>query len=408
LSAAGIEIIQGFDPKNIPSTADTVLIGNALSRGNAAVESVLNRNMTYSSGPQWLAENVLSTRHVLAVAGTHGKTTTSSLLAWILQERGLNPGFLIGGVPKNFSRTAQLGSGDYFVIEADEYDSAFFDKRSKFMHYRPRTLIMNNLEYDHADIFPDLAAIQKQFEYLLRTVPVEGTVIYPKSDTALNEVVTRGCWATQQAIGIEQGAWQTRSLADDGSQFEILHHDQTLAEVNWSQLGQHNIHNALAAVVAAQDIGVSVEQSVKALATFQGVKRRMEIRGIVNGITVYDDFAHHPTAIASTLAGLRAKVGDDRIIAVLEFGSNTMQDGIHRDLIPSSFQKANEVILLKPKNWNCTSLLPQFNQQATVYNSVPEIIQQLTSTLKPTDHVLVMSNKGFDNIHERLLKELTQ
>ena len=407
LRNAGIEIFEGYEPQQLAqSKPDLVIIGNALSRGNPMVEAALDQQIPYTSGPQWLAEQVLHQRHVLAVAGTHGKTTTSSLLAWILEQGGLEPGYLIGGVPHNFTATARLGAAPFFVIEADEYDTAFFDKRSKFIHYRPRTLIMNNLEFDHADIFPDLEAIKLQFQYLLRGVPSNGLLVYPHADKNLRDVLIRGCWTSTQTIGLgHEDDWQARNVNADGSQFELWQGDKQCGTVNWGMLGQHNIMNALAATAAAQHAGLSVAKIIDGLQSFQGVKRRLEVRGVVNDITVYDDFAHHPTAIETTLAGLRAKVGDARIIAVLQFGSNTMKLGSHQSKIVPSLQQADQVVLLTP-DWDVQPILQQLKVPAESYATVPEIIDSLIPQLKPHDHVLVMSNKGFDGIHQRLLDQL--
>ncbi|MCB1827874.1 MAG: UDP-N-acetylmuramate:L-alanyl-gamma-D-glutamyl-meso-diaminopimelate ligase, partial [Coxiellaceae bacterium] len=361
LRDAGITILEGYKAAHIPKDVDVVIVGNAISRGNPALEYVLNNNVPYTSGPQWLADVGLKGKHVLAVSGTHGKTTTSSVLAWILEASGLNPGYLIGGVAKNFSSTARLGDSKYFVIEADEYDTAFFDKRSKFLHYRPNTLIMNNLEFDHADIFDDLKAIQKQFAFLLRTVPENGLVIRPQKDDALDTVVKMGCWTPIETFGAE-GDWQLESVQPDGSSFSFNYQNKTY-DVEWSMCGLHNVNNALAAMAAAHHVGISVEDGINALKTFQGIKRRLEIRGEVNGVTVYDDFAHHPTAIKTTLNGLRACVGDQRIVAILQFGSNTMRDGCHdEDAIAKSLEAANQVILLKPEgNWSLDGIKTKLN-----------------------------------------------
>ncbi|MEP2651582.1 MAG: UDP-N-acetylmuramate:L-alanyl-gamma-D-glutamyl-meso-diaminopimelate ligase, partial [Paraglaciecola sp.] len=333
LESLGIELFEGWDPSQFKvelsssdgsdtqyGEPDVVIIGNALSRGNRAVEYVLDRNLPYISGPQWLLENVLKDRWVLAVSGTHGKTTTSSILAWILEYAGLEPGFLIGGIPQNFEVSARLGKHPFFVIEADEYDSAFFDKRSKFVHYRPRTLIMNNLEFDHADIFDDLAAIQKQFHHLLRMVPNNGLVLSPKSDKALLRVLDMGCWTPVQFTGTD---WQANNLIADGSEFEVLFKGEKQGVVKWNLVGEHNVNNALMAIAAAHHVGVQCPVAIESLIEFVNVKRRMEVKGVVNDVTLYDDFAHHPSAIATTIDGLRAKVGDGRIIAVLEPRSNT-------------------------------------------------------------------------------------
>src|SRR5690606_21464815 len=350
LEAQGIELMQGYLPEHLEPAPDLVVIGNALSRGNPAVEYVLNKGLSYTSGPQWLADHVLQGRWVMAVAGTHGKTTTTSMLAWILEHAGMAPGFLIGGVPQNFAVSARLGGTPFFVVEADEYDSAFFDKRSKFVHYRPRTAILNNLEYDHADIFPDLAAIQKQFHHFVRTIPASGRIIYPAEETALSDVLAMGCWSERATIGLQGDVdWRAELIAADGSQFDVfLRNKEGKSEkqgrVVWSATGRHNVYNALSAIAAAQHVGVRPADAIAACADFVGVKRRMELIADVHNIRVYDDFAHHPTAIATTLEGLRAKVGGAKIIAVIEPRSNTMRLGTHRQKLAPSTAAADRVI----------------------------------------------------------------
>ncbi len=408
LLAAGIDIQEGFDPKQLNPKPDVVIVGNALSRGNPALEYVLANNLPYTSGPQWLAEQVLFKRWVLAVSGTHGKTTTTAILTWILSQNNLNPGFLIGGVPQGFSVTAALGSDPYFVIEADEYDTAFFDKRSKFLHYRPRSLVINNLEFDHADIFEDLPAIQKQFQTLLRTVPANGLVLYPSNTPSIDEVIQRGCWSATASFGLQQSDWQITDVNQDASAFVIKHQGKDYP-VQWSQYGLHNIHNAMAAVACAHHAGIEIEDAVKALNTFKGVKRRLEIRGKINEITVYDDFAHHPTAIVSTIAALRARIAKERLIAVIQMGSNTMKMGVHRQALIDAFKAADLVVLLDPKDphWNVQELASHFPMPHQVCSDVPEIISYLLKTVQPRDHVLMMSNKSFDGLHERLLVALS-
>ena len=406
LQAAGITIQEGYDAAHLRPLPDLLIVGNAISRGNPELEYALNKSLPYISGPQWLAEAVLHKRHVIAVAGTHGKTTTSSILAWILTQAGLNPGYLIGGVPLNFPATAALGKSPFFVIEADEYDTAFYDKRSKFMHYRPRTFIINNLEYDHADIFPDLEAIKKQFQFALRTVPSSGAVIYPADDPEIPDVLMRGCWCSMQTIGTADSVWHARNKNADGSRFELWHRDQKLGLVKWSMIGEHNVRNALAAAAAAHEVGVTSEAVIAGLKSFGGVKRRLEVRGIANEITVYDDFAHHPTAIAATLSGLRAKVAEKRIIVVLEFGSNTMSAGVHRDQLAQSLRLADKVVLLRPEKWDINALVRELGARALACDRVEVIVEHLSTTARPGDHILIMSNKGFDGIHQRLLKRL--
>ncbi|MHB8728885.1 MAG: UDP-N-acetylmuramate:L-alanyl-gamma-D-glutamyl-meso-diaminopimelate ligase [Sulfuricaulis sp.] len=422
LEAQGIRLMEGYDVAHLDDARpDLVIVGNALSRGNALVESVLDSGLRYISGAQWIAENVLHGRWVLAVAGTHGKTTTASLLAWILEHAGLKPGFLIGGVPENFGVSARLGETPFFVIEADEYDTAFFDKRSKFVHYRPRTAILHNLEYDHADIFPDLAAIKLQFHHLVRTVPASGLLVVNAQDENLSDVLTMGCWSrveyygggnTQKTSAAEAGTiradWLCVPRNPEASRFQVLLKAQDQGEVEWNLIGRHNMANALAAVVAARHAGVPVETSRAALEKFRSVKRRLEIRGQVRGITVYDDFAHHPTAIATTLQALRAHAGNGRILAVLELRSNTMRLGVHRDTLAGSLTLADKVLMLKPAelNWNLERVTGALNGRAQVYLTVEEIVEALAREARPADHVLIMSNGGFGNIHARLLERL--
>ncbi len=408
LAAAGILIQEGYDPAHLRPLPDLLIVGNTIFRGNPQLEYALNKNLHYISGPQWLAEHVLHKRHVLAVAGTHGKTTTSSILAWILTQANLNPGYLIGGVPLNFPNNASLGKSPYFVIEADESYTAFFDNRSKFLHYRPRTLVINNLEHDHVDIFPDLEAIRKQFQYLLRTVPPSGVIVYPADDKEIPEVVNRGCWSATQTIGTADSVWHARNKNADCSRFELWHRDQKLGMVKWSMVGDHNVRNALAAAAAAHEVGVTSEAVIAGLRSFQGVKRRLEIRGTINDITVYDDFAHHPTAISATLTALRGKIGEKRIIAVLQFGSNTMNAGTHRHVLAQSLRQADKIILLRPEKWDINSLVRELAPRAIAFERVDLIIEHLMSELQVDDQVLIMSNKGFESIHQRLLKRLSQ
>ncbi|RUO63462.1 UDP-N-acetylmuramate: L-alanyl-gamma-D-glutamyl-meso-diaminopimelate ligase [Pseudidiomarina planktonica] len=403
LQQQGIELTEGYAAEDLPEQADLILIGNALSRGNPAVEAVLNRRLPYQSAAQWLHDEVLQTRWVLAVAGTHGKTTTASILSWLLEAGGLQPGFLVGGVLANFDASARLGNSDFFVIEADEYDTAFFDKRSKFVHYCPSTLILNNLEFDHADIFPDLAAIQRQFAHLLRVVPGYGQVLYPLEESNLDAVFAAGCWSERVSVG-PKGRWQAKLQHPDGSKFDVYFDDKLRGQVSWDLVGQHNVANALMAIAAAMHVGVSPEVSCAALADYRNTKRRLELRGEVNHIRVYDDFAHHPTAIATTLAGLRAKVGSQRIIAVLELRSNTMKVGVHADQLAASLAAADEVFILVPPQlpWSVADQVPQ----AHCLSSVDHILLQLKDSLRANDQVLIMSNGGFENIHERLLEQL--
>ena len=405
LEELGIELTEGYDLTQFEAQPDMVVIGNALSRGNQAVEYVLNRNLPYTSGPQWLLENVLKDRWVIAVAGTHGKTSTSSMLAWILECSDLNPGFLIGGVPQNFGISARLGEMPFFIIEADEYDSAFFDKRSKFVHYRPRTLVLNNLEFDHADIFNDLADIQKQFHHLMRMLPSNGLALAPKHDDNLTKVLDMGCWTPVQFLG---GDWQTGDCAADGGEFDVVFKGDILGRVVWDLLGQHNVSNAMMAIAAARHAGVPVNIAIEALGTFINVKRRMEIIGVVNGITLYDDFAHHPTAIATTLEGLRAKVGEARILAVLEPRSNTMKMGIHKDTLATSWSQADQVFIYEPSNlqWSMDELLAKSEVTASLYKDMEVLIKSILSYARPGDHIVIMSNGSFAGIHKTLISRL--
>ena len=408
LSAAGIELIQGYDPAQLEPAPDLVVIGNALSRGNPAVEHVLDQGMPYTSGAQLLAEVVLPGRWVLAVAGTHGKTTTASMLAWILEDAGLDPGYLIGGVPGNFGVSARLGGTPFFVVEADEYDTAFFDKRSKFVHYRPRTLVLNNLEFDHADIFPDLAAIQTQFHHLLRTVPSLGRVILPHGEAALEETLARGCWSEVERFG-EQADPGYRLERPDGSRFTVMEKGTDIAVVDWSLTGRHNVNNAMAALLAARHVGVTLEDGAAALGRFQGVKRRMELRGEVDGVRVYDDFAHHPTAIATTLDGLRRRVGDEQVLAVIEPRSNTMRLGRHREALAASARDADQVIWYQPPGleWSLDAVVAESPVPARVETDLDALVASVAAQPGPLN-VVIMSNGGFGGVHEKLLVALRQ
>ena len=408
LAAQGIELIQGYEPSQLDPAPDLVVIGNALSRGNPAVEYVLNQGLPYTSGPQWLADHVLQGRWVLAAAGTHGKTTTSSMLAWVLEHAGMSPGFLIGGVPQNFGISARLGGTPFFVLEADEYDSAFFDKRSKFVHYRPRTAILNNLEYDHADIFPDLAAIERQFHHLVRTIPGEGLIIHPTTEQAIERVLGMGCWSSVQTTG-EGGDWQARLLSADGSRFEVIFQGEVQGTVDWQLTGQHNVANALAALAAARHVGVLPGQGTEALSAFRNVKRRMEKVAEVNGVTLFDDFAHHPTAIATTLDGLRKRVGEAPIIAVIEPRSNSMKLGAHRDGLPESVAQADHVIWYAPPNlgWDLAATAAACPVPAVVCESLEAIIERVKAQAAPGTQVVIMSNGGFGGLHGKLAAALS-
>lgn len=411
LEEQGITLTEGYDPSQLEPAPDLVVVGNAMSRGNPAVEAMLDRGLRYTSGPQWLSEHLLQDRWVLAAAGTHGKTTTSSMLAWILEYAGMAPGYLIGGVPGNFGVSARLGETSFFVIEADEYDSAFFDKRSKFVHYRPRTAILNNLEFDHADIFDDLAAIQRQFHHLVRIIPGNGRVIVPVDDENISAVLEQGLWSELERYSLlssGDGEWLAQLNQSDGSEFDVLFKGANAGSVRWSLTGNHNISNALAAIAAARHVGVTAQISVQALCQFEGVKRRMELLGEPQGIAVYDDFAHHPTAIETTLAGLREKVGAQRIIAVIEPRSNTMRLGSHLDRLAAATALADQVIWYQPEglDWSLDSVVAASSGRASVETSIESIISQLVKTATTGDHIVIMSNGGFAGIHQQLVQAL--
>lgn len=407
LAEQGIVLQEGYDPAHLTPAPDMVIVGNAMARGNPAVEYMLDQGMPYMSGPEWLARYVLQDRWVLAVAGTHGKTSTSSLLAWLLEDAGMSPGFLIGGVPQNFGISARLGGTPFFVVEADEYDSAFFDKRSKFVHYRPRTAVLNNLEFDHADIFSDLATIERQFHHLVRTVPASGLIIHPAQDEALQRVIKMGCWTPRQTTG-EGGNWQARLLSDDGSRFEVWLDGELQGVAEWQQTGQHNVANALSALAAARHVGVTPAQGIASLGGFRNAKRRMEKLAEVNGITVYDDFAHHPTAIATTLAGLRAQIGDAPLIAVIEPRSNTMRLGSHMAVLPTSVADASQVFWYQPAglDWSLDGVVADSPVPAQVSDDLDAIVEQVVGSATPQTRVVVMSNGGFGGIHQRLIQAL--
>ena len=413
LRAAGIDLMEGYLPEHLHERPDCVVVGNAMTRGNPAVEYMLNHGLPYTSGPQWLAENILRDKWVLAVAGTHGKTTTSSLLAWILDYAGMAPGFLIGGVPANFGLSARSGGSDFFVVEADEYDTAFFDKRSKFVHYRPRTLAINNLEFDHADIFDDIRAIQRQFHHLLRCVPGQGLVVHPRGVAAIDQTLAMGCWTplTSFGVGVDCGAdWRAQLLAADGTAFRLLREGEQPLDINWSQCGLHNVENALTALAAARHVGVTPEVAAAALAGFGGVKRRLELLGRVRDIAVYDDFAHHPTAIATTLQGLRARTGSGRLIALVEPRSNTMRMGEHREQLAAATASADLVYWFQPPgmNWSLESVVEHSAAPAQLADNIDELVQTVASAARPGDQIVIMSNGSFAGIHQKLLDELTK
>jgi UDP-N-acetylmuramate: L-alanyl-gamma-D-glutamyl-meso-diaminopimelate ligase len=407
LESEGIALTDGYDPAALDPAPDLVVIGNAMSRGNPMVEYVLDRNLPYISGPAFLAQYILRDRWVLGVAGTHGKTTTASMLAWILEYAKLKPGFLIGGIPKNFGISARLGDAPFFVVEADEYDSAFFDKRSKFIHYQSRTLILNNLEFDHADIFDDLDAIKRQFHHLVRTVPQNGLIVAPGDDDNIKDVLAQGCWTPVEKFSASTG-WQAQNLSEDGSSFDVYFKGEKKGRVEWDLMGQHNINNGLAAIAAARHAGVMVHHAIDALAEFQNVKRRMEKRGEVSGVHIYDDFAHHPTAITMTLEGLRRQVGSERIIAILEPRSNTMQMGVHKETLAAAFATADEVMLLQPDNSECSmqEIAVGIGDHARVFDDVEAIVEQVTKAATSEVHLLVMSNGAFGGIHQKLIDAL--
>jgi len=404
LEQAGIDLMEGFDASQLRPVPDIVVVGNIMRRGIPVVEHILDQGLPYTSGPEWLRENLLGERWVLAVAGTHGKTSASGMLAWVLEDAGLGPGFLIGGVPKNFGISARLGSSPCFVVEADEYDTAFFDKRSKFIHYRPRTLVLNNLEFDHADIFDDLTMIQRQFHHLVRTVPGTGLIIHPTEEPALDQVLAMGCWTPRETTG-DGGDWQARPERPDGSRFRVLLQGEPVGTLEWDQTGRHNMLNALAVLAAARHAGVPPQESIAALGRFAGIKRRMELRGERGGVRVYDDFAHHPTAIATTLEGLRKRVGTERIIAVLEPHSNTMRMGVHQELLVASLESADLVYLSTPVDlgWDPAPLFARLGRRAILFAHVDDIVDQVATEARPGDHLVVMSNGGFGGIHQKLL-----
>jgi UDP-N-acetylmuramate: L-alanyl-gamma-D-glutamyl-meso-diaminopimelate ligase len=408
LEAQGIALIEGYDPAQLDLKPDMVLVGNVMSRGNPLIERLLESGLPFTSGPQWLAENVLRGREVAAVAGTHGKTTTSSMLAWILQDAGLEPGFLIGGIPANFGTSAQAGKGA-FVIEADEYDTAFFDKRAKFVHYWPRHLLLTNLEFDHADIYPDLASIQRQFHHLVRTVPASGRITWNAGDPALRATLAMGSW-TGLTEFVRDGAaeWRARLVSNDGASFEVLLRDAVVGLVRWPLIGMHNVENGLAAIACAAGMGVEASRSAEVLGRFAGVRRRLELRGEVQGIRVFDDFAHHPTAVAMTIDGVRRQPDPGRIIAVLEPRSNTMRLGVHRAELAESLSGADRVWLYQPAglDWNLDGVAAELGAKAAVMRAMPELVEALVADLRSGDRVLIMSNGGFGGLHDRLLAAL--
>jgi UDP-N-acetylmuramate: L-alanyl-gamma-D-glutamyl-meso-diaminopimelate ligase len=409
LQQLGIELTEGWDPSQLEPRPDVVIVGNALSRGNPAVEAVLDRGIPYTSGPQWLAEHVLRDRWVLAVSGTHGKTTTSSILAWMLEFAGLQPGFLIGGIPGNFPVSARLGAEPFFVVEADEYDTAFFDKRAKFVHYRPRTAVLNNLEYDHADIYPDMGSLRRMFHQFVRTVPGQGQLVVHGRDPELAQTLTMGCWTPVERFARDADAdWTVHAVVEDWSEFEVRHHGEVVGRAKWALIGAHNAENALAALLAARHAGVEPRVSLEALGEFRNARRRMEIRGRVRGVTVYDDFAHHPTAIATTLDGLRRRVGAARILAVLEPRSATMKLGVHRDTLARSLAGADRVWFYEPPDlgWDLAAAIAPLGARGATAVDVDALAAAVAAEARDGDHVLVMSNGGFGGLHGKLLAAL--
>lgn len=405
LASAGIELQAGYTEDSVPGDVDLVIVGNAnLPRGNPALEAVLDRGVPYTSGAEWLGRYLLHDRWVIAIAGTHGKTTTTSMVTWILEYAGLSPGFLIGGIPQNFGQSSRLGNDPFFVIEADEYDTSYFDRRSKFLHYRPQTLVLNNLEYDHADIFEDLDAIKNQFHLLMRTIPGQGLVIHPAADENLLDVLNRGCWSETLATG--SGAFDATPLEDDCSAFSIFISGEPAGETHWSLTGRHNMHNALSAIAAARHAGVSPKVSCEALNSFEGVKRRMEVLLNENDLFVYDDFAHHPTAIETTLAGLRARVGDEYIMAVIEPASHTMRKGTHETTLLASAQSADEIIWFRPEgaNWDMSSLA---TDKSSLHANIDNLLQTvLARHIDGPMHVVIMSNGSFQGLHLKIVEGL--
>ncbi|SMF20872.1 UDP-N-acetylmuramate: L-alanyl-gamma-D-glutamyl-meso-diaminopimelate ligase [Alteromonadaceae bacterium Bs31] len=413
LEKAGIELIEGFSPEQLTLNADQYVVGNVISRGNPLMEAILNKGLRYISGPQWLSEHILQQRWTLAVAGTHGKTTTASMLAWILDYAGMSPGYLIGGVPSNFSVSASLGGSDFFVIEADEYDTAFFDKRSKFLHYQPNTLVINNLEYDHADIFPDLAAIQRQFHHLLRILPGEGLVIYPEGCKEIDQVLEQGCWSESQSMATKPGRadWTVSDISPSGASYTVNFGQSPVGEVSWALSGLHNVSNGLSAIAAARHVGVLPALACEALCEFNGVKRRLELVGQNTKVLVYDDFAHHPTAIATTLDGLRAKVGDERIFALIEPRSNTMKQGVHQSALSAAIAAADRSFWFEAGlQWSLEDALSnmasaeRFSSTESIIDSVCREVGEESSKV----HIVIMSNGGFEGIHQRLWQRLQE
>ena len=408
LEQQGITLHVGYSAEHLEPVPDLVIIGNALSRGNPAIEHVLNHDLRFISGPQWLYENILQGKHVLAVSGTHGKTTTTSILTWILETAGLEPGFLIGGIAENFGCSASPGASEYFVIEADEYDTAFFDKRSKFIHYRPQTLVINNIEFDHADIFSDLAAIRREFHHLIRTVPETGLIIANKGDTQTDNVLAMGCWTPVEYFSDHGAKWTFSALKNDYSEFEVQENGEPCGQCKWQLFGQYNVENAVAAIAAAANAGVATSEACAALASFKSVKRRLEQLAVINGITVYDDFAHHPTAIKAMLSALRQRVGNHRIIAILEPRSNTMRQGIHKDELAPALAEADQSFIFQPEGlaWDLLDATRSLGNKCQVHNAIHSIVEEIKSFAVTNDHIVIISNGSFDSIHQKIISRL--
>ena len=409
LRSVGIELMEGYLPQHLSPHPDMIIIGNSLSRGNDCVEYILDHGLPFTSGPRWLAQHILAGNHVLAVSGTHGKTTTTGMLAWILESAGRNPGFLVGGIPENFGRSARPSGAGLFVLEADEYDTAFFDKRSKFIHYFPRTLIINNIEFDHADIFSGIAAIRREFHHLVRTIPAGGKIIINQGDAQTRQVLAMGCWTPVERFGLHGEDWSAIPLSDDFSRMHIYRHGRLLGDLEWDLIGRHNAENALAAIAAGHAVGVAPDSAISAMQTFKGIKRRMQKLTSVGGINIYDDFAHHPTAIRSTLTALRNKVGSQRIITILEARSNTMKMGVHRDTLAPALAGSDAVRLYQAPdlNWDLTVVSGVLGETCGVFTGVQEIIDEVAGIARPGDHIVIMSNGGFQNIHQRLIARLS-
>ena len=407
LKAKGIAWTEGYEDSSLALQADLVIVGNAIKRGMPVLEAILDAGKSYTSGPQWLAEHILSKYKVIAVSGTHGKTTTTSMIAWILDRAGLNPGFLIGGVATDFNTSACLGTGEWFVIEADEYDSAFFDKRPKFMHYRPKVAVLNNLEFDHADIYENLEAIQLQFHYFLRSIPANGIAIKPRDDKALNEVLARGTYSQVEELSLSgEAQWSAQLLAESGASFKVLHLGEEVAQVDWSLIGRFNVENALAAIAASFNAGVDPKVAARALEQFTPVKRRLEVKSNNNDITVYDDFAHHPTAITKTLDALKQSKRHERIFVVMEFASYTMRTGVHSEAMPAALANADGTFILEPQDFNLADTASKWSFPHKICKDNEEIIKEITEKARPGDAILVMSNRGFNGIHQQLIQAL--